>query len=547
MRRLSGLDAAFLALETPHSTGHVGGLSILDPSTAPEELNLERLTRVLEPRLNLVPVFRQRLVDVPLGLDQPVWIDDEHFDIEYHIREIALPSPGNDAQLTEQVSRIHARPLDRAKPLWETYLITGLSGGRIALYTKVHHAAIDGVSGTELLTLLFDLTPEPREVPHQEFTPRPAPTSARLGRDALLKLAMRPFTATKIVTDAVMAVPSLAPLLRPVLDGVLRRGSGDKDGDVISVAPTLAPPTPLNGPISPHRKFSFLSVSLDEVKEVKNTFGCSVNDVVMTICAAALRRWLEEHKALPDRPLVSMMPVSIRTADDKAGEGNKVSAMLVALPTHLEDPLERLRATQAVTKVAKYSQAFIPQGLVDEVVDFAPPALTARAAKVYFGSQLFNRVPPFNVVISNVPGPPIPVYAAGAQLLAHYPVSVITDGLALNMTVIGYLGQLHFGLVAARERVPDVDKINTWIAEELAALLALARAQQLAEAAPVTTARKVAAPRKRAATKATASKATAKKATARKATARKATAKKASAKKATAQRGAARSSATKRS
>ena len=514
MRRLSGLDAAFLALETPHSTGHVGGMSIVDPSTATEELNLQRLISVLEPRLALVPVMRQRLVDVPLGLDQPVWIDDEYFDIEYHIREIALPKPGNDTQLAEQVARIHARPLDRAKPLWETYLITGLKGGRMAIYTKVHHAAVDGVSGTEMLTLLFDLTPQPREMPPEDFQPRPAPSSLRLGRDALFKLATRPFQATKLVTDAIMSVPSLATMARPYVDGLFRSREGHKDGDVINVAPTLAPPTPLNGEISPHRKFSFRTMSLDEVKEVKNTFGCSVNDVVMAMCAAALRRWLEDHKALPDRPLVSMMPVSIRTKDDKAGDGNKVSAMLVAIPTNVEDPLERLRDTQATTMVAKRAQAFIPQGLVDEVVDFAPPALTARAAKMWFGAQLVNRVPPFNVIISNVPGPPIPVYAAGALLLGHYPVSVVTDGLALNLTVIGYNGGLHFGLTAARDKVPDVDRINDYLEDELATLLALAREEQARQAAPPVVAKK-ATPRKRTAKKATAKKTTAKKATAR--------------------------------
>jgi WS/DGAT/MGAT family acyltransferase len=483
MRRLSGLDAAFLALETPSSTGHVGGLSVLDPSTAAQDLDLERLIEVLEPRMALVPVLRQRLVDVPFGLDQPVWIDDEHFDIEYHVREIALPKPGRDAQLAEQVARIHSRPLDRAKPLWETYLITGLRKGRMALYTKVHHAAIDGVSGTELLTLLYDLTPEPREMPPADFTPRPAPSSLRLGRDALLKLAMRPFEATKLVTDAVLAAPSLTSVFKPYVKAALSRGSTGADGELIDVVSTLPPPTPLNGAISPHRKFSFRTLSLDEVKEVKNTFGCSVNDVIMSMCAAALRRWLEEHHALPESPLVSMMPVSIRTQGDRTGEGNKVSAMLVAIPTHLEDPVERLAATRAVTTAAKQNQAFIPQGLVDEVVDFAPPALAARAAKVYFASHVFDRIPPFNVVISNVPGPPVPVYAAGAQLLAHYPVSVVADGLGLNMTVISYLGGLHFGLVAARERVPDVDRISDWLEEELATLLRLARAEQARRAA----------------------------------------------------------------
>lgn len=275
-----------------------------------------------------------------------------------------------------------------------------------------------------------------------------------------------------------LQVPSLASFAKPYVDGLLNRGDGDGDGEIIHATSTLAPPTPLNGPISPHRKFAFRSMSLDEVKEVKNTFGCSVNDVVMAMCAAALRRWLQDHHALPDRPLVSMMPVSIRTEGDKAGEGNKVSAMLVALPTHLDDPLERLQEMQATTAVAKEAQAHIPQGLVDDVVDFSPPALTARAAKVYFASQVFNRVPPFNVIISNVPGPPMPVYAAGAKLLAHYPVSVVTDGIALNITLVGYNGQLHFGLIAAREKVQDLDRINDYLEEELATFLALARAEQ---------------------------------------------------------------------
>lgn len=524
MRRLSGLDAAFLALETPHSTGHVGGLSILDPTTAPEPLDLDRLIAILEPRLSLVPVMRQRLAEVPFGLDQPVWIDDEHFDIEYHIREIALPRPGDDAQLGEQVARIHARPLDRAKPLWEAYLITGLRGGRVAIYMKVHHAAVDGVSGAELLTLLYDLSPEPRKMPPVDFTPRPAPSSLRLGREALLRLATRPFEATKLVTDALMSVPSLASMARPYVDGLLRRNDGASDGDVINVAPTLAPPTPLNGEISPHRKFSFRSLSLDEVKEIKNTFECSVNDVVMAMCAAALRRWLEEHSALPERPLVSMMPVSIRSQDDKGVSGNKVSAMLVAIPTHLADPLDRLREMQATTMVAKRSQAFIPQGLVDDVVDFSPPALTARAAKVWFASHLFKRVPPFNVVISNVPGPPVPVYAAGARVLAHYPVSVVADGVALNVTVIGFDGGLHFGLIAARERVPDVDRITDFIEDELATLLALAREEQAKRADPGPAARR-AAPRKRSAAK----KATVKRSGAKKSAATKSAAKKSAA------------------
>ncbi|NLJ55259.1 MAG: DUF1298 domain-containing protein, partial [Intrasporangiaceae bacterium] len=360
-------------------------------------------------------------------------------------------------------------------------------------------------------------TPEPREVPWEDFNPRPAPSSLRLGGDALLKLVRRPFRATKIVSDALLSVPSLASMARPYIEGVLRRRDGHQDGEIITVAPTLAPPTPLNGEISPHRKFSFRTIDLDQVKEVKNTFGCSVNDVVMAMCAAGLRRWLEEHRALPESPLVTLMPVSIRTEGDKAGDGgNKVSAMLVTVPTHLADPLERLEATRSVTAVAKRSQAFIPQGLVDDVIDFSPPALTARAAKMYFASHVFNRVPPFNVVISNVPGPPVPVYAAGAKLLGHYPVSVVADGLGLNLTVIGYNGGLHFGLTAARDRVPDVDRINDWIEEELATLLALAREEQARQSGAGRTPRTRTAARRAATTGSAAKRTPAKKSVAKK-------------------------------
>lgn len=477
MRRLSGLDSAFLALETPTSTGHVGGLSILDPRTAAEPLTLERLTRLLESRIDAVPVLRERLMDVPFGIDQPVWVDDEHFDIGYHVRELGLPKPGSDAQLAEQISRIHARPLDRARPLWETYLIHGLKGGKVAVYTKVHHAAIDGVSGAELLTVLMDLSPEGRpEVEPRVFEPRPAPSRLWLGAQSVARLAWRPVELTKMTVDAVRAIPALGPLVGPTVGSLIGLGArGEADGSVLtSATPLVAPQTPFNVAISPHRRFAFGSLSLPEVKLVKNTFGVSVNDVVMAMCAGALRRWLIAHEALPEGPLVAMVPVSIRSVGADMG-GNQVSAMLSALPTHVESPVERLEVTRQATAAAKAQQAFIPQGLVDEISDFAPPAFTARAARVMFASKVLHRLPAFNTVISNVPGPNIPVYMLGAKLLAHYPVSVVVDGVGLNITLIGYLDRLHFGLVAAREVVPDLDDVMDFLAEELADLVAAAK------------------------------------------------------------------------
>jgi len=410
-------------------------------------------------------------LEVPLGLDQPYWVDDADFDLEYHIRELALPAPGSEAQLTEQVARLHARPLDRRRPLWEMYLITGLADGRVAVYTKVHHAAIDGVSGAELLTVLLDLSPEGRDVPaHTEFRPEPPPNRAALAVRAAARLAWRPVQTVRLSGEFIRVVPTLAPVLGSLVGGMLGLNRGD--GEVIeSGSLGRAPATPFNRPITPHRRIAFRSVSLEDVKFVKRTCGVSVNDVVMAMCAGALRHWLIDHDALPASPLNAMIPVSVRDTNSQGTLGNKVSAMLATVPTHLDDPIQRLAVTHEATKIAKSQQAVIPQGLVDDISDFAPPALVARAARVVFATGVLHRLPPFNLCISNVPGPNIPVYLAGARLLAQYPVSVVTDGQGLNITVVGYLGQLHFGLIACRELVPDIDALASYLVDELDLLL----------------------------------------------------------------------------
>jgi WS/DGAT/MGAT family acyltransferase len=481
VQQLTGLDAAFLALESPNTIAHVGGLSILDPSTAPEELDLQVLTDLISSRIHLVPVLRRKLRMAPLGLDQPYWEDDGNFDIEYHVRELGLPSPGTMEQLQTQVARLHARPLDRTRPLWESYLITGLEGGRVAVYTKIHHAAIDGVSGAELLTILLDLEPKAVVAGHgPAWDPRGPMGSGRLLATTMGHLATQPVRMVRLAADVVTSVPSLAavatPVLTPVQRRLTRRGNSGSDGRLLSGPPVIAPTTPLNQPITAHRKCSFVTLSLDEVQEVKNAFGVTVNDVVMAITAGAVRRWLSERNALPSGPLVAMVPVSVRAPEGAATQGNAVSAMLAALPTHIADPVERLTLANHGTQRAKSQQAALPQGLVDDITNFAPPALAARAARVVLGSGLMERLPAFNLVISNVPGPPVPVYLAGARLVAHYPLSIVVDGLALNVTLIGYHGGLHFGLVADREVVPDLDLVSQWLAEELAHLVEAARA-----------------------------------------------------------------------
>jgi len=466
VQQLTGLDAAFLAMETANTTGHVGGLSVLDPSDAPKRLTLARLTEVMAERLPLVPVLRRKLLNVPFGLDQPYWVDDADFDIEYHVRELALPRPGSDAQLNEQVSRLHSRPLDRARPLWELYLITGLAGRRAAVYTKIHHAAIDGASGAELLTVLLDLTPAGREVtPSEPFAPASPPPLPALAAKAVARMAWRPVETIRITNELIKVIPTLAPAVNTLVGGMLKLNRGD--GGIIATTPGRAPATPFNKPITPHRRMAFRSVDLAAVKTVKNAFGVSVNDVVMAMCAGALRRWLIAHNALPDQPLVAMIPVSVRDPSSKGALGNKVSAMLATLPTSVADPALRVEVVHAATKAAKAQQAAIPQGLVDQISDFYPPALTARAARVVFATGLLHRLPPFNVTISNVPGPNVPVFLCGARLIAHYPVSVVTDGQGLNITLVGYLGQLHFGLVSCRELVPDIDALAGYLVEEL--------------------------------------------------------------------------------
>ncbi len=486
-RRLSGLDAAFLALETERSTGHVGGLSIIDPATAAEPLDLDRMLRLYAERVPLVPVLRRRLVRLPFGIDQPYWVDDPGFDLTYHVRESALPSPGDDDQLRELVARLHERPLDLDRPLWESHLITGLRGGLVASYIKIHHAAMDGVAGNDLIGALMDLSPEGRDLPPAEaWRPRPLPGPWRLTGRAAADVARRPVEAARIAADVARAVPVALPLVGPAVAPLVSRvlGRGTPDGELLEATAGRAPVTPFNVDITPHRLLGLSGLSLDDVKTVKNAFGVSVNDVVMAVSAGALRAWLLERDALPEHPLVAMVPVSIRTGPIRTGRdgagggrelGNKVSAMLAQLPTHLADPVERLHVSHEATQHAKEQQAFIPQGLVDEVSDFAPPALMNRAFRAVFGWHVLNRVPAFNVVVSNVPGPPIPIYLAGAQVLAHYPLSIVTDGLALNITVLSYLGRLHVGLVADRRAVPDVQALADRLPAELDVLLAAAR------------------------------------------------------------------------
>ena len=472
MQQLTGLDAAFLAMETPSVFGHVGSVCVLDPSTAPEALTLERLTRHIESRLHLIPPFRRRLVTVPFGLDQPYWIEDPDFDIEYHVRELALASPGDDRQLADQAARLHARALDRRRPLWEVYLIHGVHGDRMAIYSKVHHAAIDGVSGNDLLSALLDLSPQGRSVesvPAWEGDPEPS-GAAMLAR-SVVSLAGHPLRAARMSYGLLRAAPKLAaspgrPRL-PVIDKLMGRDAGL----VLGATGLRAPATPFNKSVSPHRRWAFCSLPFAEVKKIKDGHAVTVNDVVMALSAGALRRWLIDHDALPAGPLVAGVPVSVRTDDEKGTGGNKVSSMIAPIPTNLGDPRERLAACHEAMRAAKEQHGALPADMLADVAEFAMPALAGQAARLAARLRLVERVNAFNLMISNVPGPNVALYYGGARLLAYYPLSAIADGQGLNITVMSYSGQLQFGLIADRDLVPDLDVMAGYLVDELALLM----------------------------------------------------------------------------
>lgn len=465
MRQLTSLDAQFLAMETARTYGHVSGLAVYDPSTAPGgTLTAKDLCRTVGERLHMLPPFRWRLAEVPFGLDHPYWIEDPDFDLDFHIRETAVPPPGSDRKLAELVARIVARPLDRAHPLWELYVIHGLDGGRVALLTKVHHAVVDGVSGAEILSVLLDLSPEGRELPeskeHDLGERVPGPWEM-LGR-GVLGLPRQPIRAVQALPSS---VPNLAdipgvqqvpgvPTLGRVATRARRFVRGSADGELLDPPSVTVPRTRFNGRVSPHRRFSFGSVPLDRVKAIKNELGITVNDVVVAICATAMRDWLLERDELPDEPLVAMVPVSVRTQEQRGTYGNRVGVMIAPIPTDVADPRERLLRSHEIMRAAKSRHRAVPASLLQDVTQFIPPAVFARAARVT--AQLTAGIaPPLNLVISNVPGPSMPLYCAGAQLQAHFPVSVVTDGVGLNITCMSYRDHIDFGIVVDRDMVDD--------------------------------------------------------------------------------------------
>jgi WS/DGAT/MGAT family acyltransferase len=463
MQRLSGLDASFLSLETPSSHMHVASLGIFDPKDVPGGVSIDSVIEIYGQRLHLAPPFRRRLATVPFGLHHPIWIEDPDFDIHRHVRHTAIPKPGGTKELSNLVGRLVAQPLDRTRPLWEIWLIEGLQDGNVGLLSKVHHAAIDGASGNELLVALLDLSPEVAvHVPDAEWKPDHVPTDAELLGYAANSLARQPIRVAR----------SLARTASAAL--AVRRHGQETESEHLPPAPFSAPRTSFNTALTPARSYSFTSIDLPTVKAVKAKVGCTVNDVVLALCSGALRKYLADQGEILDSSLVAMVPMSVRTEDEKGTGGNKVSSMLTTLASDLDDPLERLAAISESMRNSKEQQKAIGADTLQEWAEFAAPAVLGSAARLYSRMKGADRHRPlFNVTISNVPGPPFPLYSAGAKLLANYPVGPIIDGTGLNMTVMSYLDQLDFGLLACPDVLDDVwalaDDLHAALAELVAA------------------------------------------------------------------------------
>jgi len=454
------MDASFLYFETPSMHMHVAMTAIFDPSTMPDGYSFDKVKAFIESRLHLVPPFRRRIVEVPFRLNHPIWVEDPDFDLDYHIRRIGAPSPGGHEELAELAAQIASTPLDRSRPLWELYVVEGLADGNIGVVTKMHHCAVDGVSGAELMVNLFDLDPEGREIePPEPREPEPIPSDVEMVGYALASRARRQLGI----------LPLLGTTARTV--GTLVSRHRDPTA-VVGAVPLTAPPTPWNRAITPHRRMSFTRVSLDDVKRIKNSVGCTVNDVILGLMGGTLRRYLEAHDALPETPLIAVCPVSVRTEDQKGELNNKVSAMFTSLATDVDDPIERLRTIHEVTQGAKEDHNVIGANLLQDWAEHAAPTTFALAARAYSGMNLSDRHRPIhNVVISNVPGPPFPLYYAGAKAVYTLPMGPVMEGAGLNITVLSYMEHVDIGFMVCRELVPDVWKLVDYVEESMTELL----------------------------------------------------------------------------
>nr|WHV03875.1 putative wax ester synthase/acyl-CoA:diacylglycerol acyltransferase [uncultured bacterium] len=489
MEQLSGLDASYLNIETATFHGHAGTLAIFGAS-APA-MTFETVKKTVAERIQELPAYRRRLVNVPLGIDRPYWVEDEHFALDFHIRPVVVPSPGERHQLADLIGELHAHALDRAKPLWEMYVIEGLADGGVALYTKIHTACVLGNNGAELLSTLLDPDPEGREVTPEvvPWSPDRTPSNAEMLSRGLLALASQPRTQWRLQRQLIRSgLRATSKQVGPTLGTIqeaLQRTPGlsalvpsPKPNDTVLSRPSaVAPRLSFNRSISAARRFAYGSLSFDDVKRVKDTGDYTVNDVLMAICAGGLRKWLGLRQELPTDPLLAMIPVSVPSGN-KSGEGNQILGMIAPLASNESSPMKRLQLAHEAMSIAKTEHAALPANLLQDFGRFAPPAVSGQVARLLARTKLTDKSnPPFNLVISNIPGPQHPLYSNGSRQVASYPVPLLTNGAGLNITLASYDGRVDVGLIACREAVDDLWSLMDSIERSAASLLRTATEQ----------------------------------------------------------------------
>jgi len=461
MKHLSGLDATFLHLETPEMPMHVGSLNVLDLPKGYKGDFYEDAKNFMASRIHLADVFTRKLALMPFDMTNPVWVDDDDIDLDYHVRHITLPRPGTNRQLQQYVARLHSSLIDRSRPMWEFYIIDGLKSGQVALYTKVHHAGIDGQAGVEVGKAIFDLEATGRVVKPPRSRPRSS--GYQLGMAELATAALRN-TAQQYVK-----LFKMAPAIARAISGIASPDEKAAEKDT-AAAPKkfnlFAPRTSLNVSITNQRTFAGRTISLAETKYIAKHFGVTLNDVVMATVAGALRHYLADNNELPAKPLVAGVPVSLREAGDQTAN-NQASMILVSLATDITDPVQRLKAINASSNSSKSTMKRFKAVILDDFPTFAAPWLVSGIASMVGRSGLVNLLPPAaNVAISNVAGAPFPMYFAGALVTCYYPVSIASHGAALNVTVQSYNGRMDYGLIACRRAVPDITEIGDYMLAE---------------------------------------------------------------------------------
>ncbi len=456
--RLSAVDASFLAQERDNSHMHVGAVMVFEgPGPTYDDC-----LRHIRSRLHLVPRYRQKLAFPPLETGRPVWIDDPAFNLEYHVRHTALPQPGSEEQLRALAARIHSQRLDRARPLWEMWLVQGLEGGRFAIISKSHHALVDGIAGMDLLTVLFDLTVVPRDVPHEgePWVPAPGPSALGLAARGLRGLAQLPFEAAAHAVSAATRPTQTLEQLREAVEGI---------GEVAWAGLNPAPETTLNVPIGPHRRLAFVRSELEDFKRVKDALGGTVNDVVLAVVAGGLRTWLRSRGVRTEGlELRALVPVSIRARDEHAQLGNRLAAMRGPLPVYIEDPVARLRVVCQAMDGLKESKQAVGAEVLASMEALAPPTILAQASRLNFSTRLFN------LLVTNVPGPQFPIYLLGRELEEMFPVAFLPEHQSLAVAIMSYNGGIDFGLLADYDAMPDLDVLADALRTSLAELMAAA-------------------------------------------------------------------------